>query len=79
MLTEKNILVALQEAARTALYEAADVEIKKCMDRFENEMLQAKREIVGRMVNQIQVIAMNSPANGEYVIQIRLNGGKNGN
>ena len=75
MLTENNILAALQDAARTALYEAADAQIEKCRNLFEDEMAKAKREIVGRMVNQIQVVAMNCPIKGEYVIQIRLNGG----
>lgn len=70
-----NIMLVLQEAVRTALNEAANEKIKEHREQFEREMVTAKREIVGRLVNQIQIMASQSPLNSEYVIQIRLNGG----
>ena len=57
MASENDILIVLQEAVRTALYEAANEEIKKLRERFENEMQRTKREMVGKIVNQIQIAA----------------------
>lgn len=69
-----EILIALQEAVRKALCEAANEEIKKLQTRFECEMGKVKREMVGKIVNQIQISATHSLPSGEYVIQLRLNG-----
>ena len=74
---ESKVLAAMKEAVRTAICEAANEEIKKQQHRFECEMGKVKREVVGKLVNQIQIVACNNPINGEYVIQIRLNGGGN--
>lgn len=70
-----NVIVVLQEAVRSALYEAANEEIKKHREQFESEMATARREIVGRLANQIQITASQNMPGGEYIIQIRLNGG----
>ena len=72
----ENILLVLKEAVRTALCEAANEEIKKQRERFECEMTKTKREMVAKIVNQIQITAEHDQHYGEYVIQIRLNGGK---
>lgn len=76
MASERDIIIALQDAVRTALCEAANEEIKKAMVRFENNMGQIKHEVVGKIVNQIQITAQYNLPSGEYVIQLRLNGGK---
>ena len=76
MASENDVLMAMQEAVRKALCEAADEEIKKLRDRFECEMGKIKREMVGKIVNQIQIEATHNLPNDEYVIQLRLNGGK---
>lgn len=78
-MANENILVVLQEAVRSALYEAANEEIKKHKERFEQEMQTVKRNLVSQIVNTIQIQAQQLPNSGEYVIQIRLNGGKDGN
>lgn len=75
MANERDIIIALQDAVRTALCEAANEEIKKARVRFENNMAQIKREVVGKIVNQIQITASHDLPSGEYVIQLRLNGG----
>ena len=75
-MANEDVLIVLKEAVRTALYEAANEEIKKLRDRFENEMQKTKREMVGKIVNQIQISATNNLPGGEYIIQLRLNGGK---
>ena len=76
MENESEILLVLKEAVQTALYEAANEEIKKHREQFERAMLRAKREMVAKIVNHIQVSASHDIPSGEYVIQIRLNGGK---
>ena len=76
MASERDIVIALQDAVRVALCEAANEEIKKARERFECIMGQIKREMVGKIVNQIQITAQHNLPSGEYVIQLRLNGGK---
>lgn len=78
-MANENVLIVLQEAVRSALYEAASEEIRKHKEQFEREMQAAKRDMVNKIVNTIQIQAQNLPYSGEYVIQIRLNGGNNGN
>lgn len=73
---ENEILLAMREAIRRAVSEAANEEIKKQCHRFECEMGKVKSEMVGKLVNQIQIEAVRSPFAGEYIIQIRLNGGE---
>lgn len=76
MASEKDIMFAMQDAVRQALCEAANDEIKKLRERFEREMVTKKREMVCKIVNEIQIVATHNLNRGEYVIQIRLNGGK---
>ena len=76
MANERDIIIALQDALRVAICEAANEEIKKARERFECNMGQIKREMVGKIVNQIQITASHNLPSGEYVIQLRLNGGK---
>lgn len=72
---ENEILLAMKEAVRRAVCEAANEEIKKQIHHFECEMGKVKRDVVAKIVNQLQIETMHCPAQGEYVIQIRLNGG----
>lgn len=74
-MANENVLAVLQEAVRSAILEAANEEIKKHKERFELEMQTLKRETVNKIVNTIQIQATQN-LTGEYVIQIRLNGGK---
>ena len=75
MSSERDVIIALQEAVRVALCEAANEEIKKQREKFECEMGKIKREMVGKIVNQIQISASRGLPSGEYIIQLRLNGG----
>lgn len=77
MASERDIVIAMQEAVRVALCEAANEEIKKMRERFECEMGKIKSEMVCKIVNQIQITARHDMPSGEYVIQLRLNGGSN--
>ena len=74
-MANENVLAVLQEAVRSAIYEAANEEIKKHKEQFELEMQTLKRQMVNEIVNTIQIQATQN-LTGEYVIQIRLNGGK---
>lgn len=74
-MSENDVLIALQEAVRKALVEAANEEIKKLQHRFECKMGEVKRDVVGKIVNQIQITASHTLPEHEYVIQLRLNGG----
>ena len=78
-MADNEILFALQDAVRKALCEAANDEINKLRERFERDMATKKREMVCKIVNEIQITAAHNLPGGEYVIQIRLNGGKDGN
>ena len=75
-MANENVLAILQEAVRSAIYEAANEEIKKHKEQFEHEMQTIKRKVVNEIVNTIQIDATQNLPGGEYVIQIRLNGGK---
>lgn len=75
-MANENVLAVLQEAVRSAIYEAANAEIKKHKEQFELEMQNLKRGMVNEIVNTIQIQATHNLPTGEYVIQIRLNGGK---
>lgn len=73
---ENTIYPAIKEAIRKAAEAAADEIIKDCREKFEKEMKCAKVNIVNNLVNTIQISAMQNVPYGEYVIQLRLNGGK---
>ena len=70
-----EFMLLLQDAVRTALNEVTNEEIEKLRDQFENEMAKAKRNIVGKLVNQIQMSASHDRLDNRYVIQFVINGG----
>ena len=70
-----NVFLILESAVETALNEAATKVTKELRERFEREMIQAKRKVIGELVEHIQISATQDMPSGEYVIQIRLNGG----
>ena len=74
MTNTDDILLAMQEAVRKALAEAASAEIEKQKHRFECEMGKVKSELIGQMVNHIRIQAKHELPSGEYVIQIVLRG-----
>ena len=75
-MANKNVLAVLQSAVEIAVHEAAIAEIEKHKKQFELEMQNVKRDLVNKIVNTIQISATQELPGGEYVIQIRLNGGK---
>ena len=72
----ENVLAVLEDAVRSAILEAANEKIKNHKAQFELEMQEVKRELVSPIVKTIQIEAMHNLPKGEYVIQIRLNGGE---
>jgi tartrate dehydratase alpha subunit/fumarate hydratase class I-like protein len=71
----KTVIAVLEEAVRSALYEAANERIKDHKRMFEIEMSEVRRKLVNDIVNTIQIQAAENLPTGEYVIQIKLNGG----
>jgi len=69
-----DILLAMQEAVRKSLAEAANAEIEKQKHRFECEMGKVKSELIGKLVNNIQIQARQALPSGDYTIQIVLRG-----
>lgn len=74
-MADTEILLAMQEAVRKALAEAANKEIEKQKHRFECEMGKVKSELIGNLVNEIKIAAMHEMPDDRYVIQIVLKGG----
>lgn len=74
MTNTDDILLAMLEAVRKSFSEAADAEIEKQKHRFECEMGKVKSELIGKLVNNIQIEARHAMPRGEYVIQIVLRG-----
>ena len=77
-MADTEILLAMQGAVRKAVSEAANTEIEKQKHRFECKMGEVKRDMVAKIVNEIQITASRNLPSGAYVIQIRLGGGSNG-
>lgn len=69
---DNNILVNIQEAVRTALCEEANKEIEKLRHKFECEMGKIKSEMIGRIVNQIEITTNHNPIIGECTVQINI-------
>lgn len=70
-MSDTDIMLAVQEAVRKALNEAANAEIEKMKHKFECEMGKVKSEMVGRLVNCIEIAQNNSPI-GDCTIQINI-------
>ena len=77
-MADTDIILAMQEAMRKALAETANAEIEKQKHRFECKMGEVKNEMIGRLVNHIQIAAKREMPNGDYIIQIVIRGDGNG-
>lgn len=73
MASENDILIAMQEAVRKALIEAANEEIEKLMHKFECRMGEIKRDMVGKIINQIDIVASHDPSCNGYTVQVHIN------
>ena len=74
-MSNTDIILAMQEAMRKALAEAANAEIEKQKHRFECAMGAVKSEMIGKLVNNIQIAAKHELPNDSYTIQIVIRGG----
>lgn len=72
MASETDILIAMQEAVRKALSEAANEEIDKLMHRFECKMGEIKREMIGKILNEIDIATSHEPDCDRYIIQVNI-------
>jgi hypothetical protein len=73
MASENDILIAMQEAVRKALSEAANEEIEKLMHKFECRMGEIKRDMVGKIINQIDIVTSHDPSCNGYTVQVHIN------
>lgn len=72
MASETDILSTVQEAVRIALCEAANAEIEKLRHKFECEMGKVKSEMIGNIVNHIDIAIKHDATNGDCIIQINI-------
>ena len=72
MAETNDIIIALQEAVRKAISEAANEEIEKQKHRLECKLGEVKREMVGKLVEQIQYAVNYDQIRGEYIIQVNI-------
>ena len=75
MTNETDILIAVQEAVRKALVTSANKEIEKQKHKFESEMGKLKNELIGKLLNEIEICAKHDLPNDRYVIQIVIRKG----
>ena len=73
----EKLNAAIREAVRQKICEVANEEIKKASQKFECEMGKAKAEMVGKIVNAIEIRCKHEIP-GEYVVQVNLRGVGNG-
>lgn len=69
-MNDSDILIKIQEAVRQALNAEADKEIEKLKHKFECDMGKVKNEIVGNLVNAIDITTRKDDFNDNVVIQI---------
>lgn len=69
-MNDSDILIRIQEAIRQELYAEANKEIENLKHKFECDMGKVKNEIVGNLVNAIDIITRKDDFNDKIVIQI---------
>lgn len=69
-MNDSDILIRIQEAIRQELHAEANKEIEKLKHKFECDMGNVKNEIVGNLVNAIDIITRKDDFNDNVVIQI---------
>jgi hypothetical protein len=72
MTGENDILIAMQEVIRKALSEAANEEIEKLMHKFECKMGEVKRDMIGKILNNIDIVTNHDPSCSGYTIQVNI-------
>ena len=73
MASETDILIAMQEAVSKALSEAANEEIEKLMHKFECRIGEIKRDMIGKIINQIDISVSHDPSCAGYTVQVNIN------
>ncbi len=72
MTGETDILIAMQEVIRKALSEAANEEIDRLVNRFECKMGEVKIDMIGKILNNIDIVTSNDPSCNGYTIQVNV-------
>lgn len=69
---DRNLLSLINEHVRQELNRAANEEIEKLVHKFRCEIGKHKTEIVGNLINQMEVLLSKDPAMGLTTIQINI-------
>ena len=69
---ENNIITAIQEAVKQTLSEAANEEIARLKHLFECRMHEVKRDVIGEIINSIDVVTSYDLACDGYTIQVNI-------
>lgn len=72
MASENDILIAMQEAVRKSLSEAANEEIDKLMHKFECKMGEVKRDMIAKILNNIDIATCHDPSCEGYTVQVSI-------
>lgn len=72
MASENDILIAMQEAVRKGLCEAANEEIDKLMHKFECKMGEVKRDMIAKILNSIDIATCHDPSCEGYTVQVSI-------
>ena len=72
MADQNDVIIALQDAVRTAIAEAANEEIKRQKHRLECKLGEVKRHMIGKIVEQIQIATSHNVETNRYTIQINI-------
>lgn len=72
MAEQNDVIIAMQGAIRKALCEAANEEIERLKHRFECKMGEVKANMVGKLVEQIEIVSRHDPIRGMYTIQVNI-------
>lgn len=73
MASENDIVIAMQDAIRKALCEAANEEIEKLKHKFECNMGEIKRDMIGKILNGIDIATSHDPSCAGYTVQVHIN------
>lgn len=71
-MSENEFVAEMHKAMRRELSKLADEEIERLTQLFCDELEKRKSEIIGGIINQIQILINRNTANMETVFQINI-------
>lgn len=74
-MTDKEMLLAVENVVRQELNRVANEEIEKLVHKFRCELGKHKGEIVGKLINGIEMLSTKDLASNSVIFQINIKGG----